>query len=42
MTIYKSRYQANKDKKYGQVVVKVDGGYTIMEYSDWQVWKKQK
>ena len=42
MTIYKSRYQANKVKEYGQVIVKIEGGYTIMSYQDWIVWKKQK
>lgn len=30
MIVYKNRYQATKRKNYGDVVVKVDGGYTVM------------
>lgn len=42
MVIYKNRYQANKHKSYGYVVVKVDGGYTVMTAQDYLIWKNQK
>ena len=40
--IYASRYQAKKEARYGDVVVKVDGGYTVMEADQYRVWKNQK
>lgn len=40
--IYKSRYYAKKDAREDEVVVKVDGGYKIMNASDYNIWKKQK
>ena len=43
MSIYKTRYQAEKNRRKGEeIVVKVDGGYAVMTYSDYAVWKKQK
>lgn len=42
MSIYKNRYQAKKNANYGDVIVKVDGGYTIMSACDYSVWKNQK
>ena len=42
MTIYSTRYQAKKNAKYGDVVVKVDGGYVVMDARDYRIWKKQK
>lgn len=43
MDIYKTRYQAEKDRKKGkEKVVKVDGGYTIMTYENYEIWRKQK
>lgn len=43
MEIFKNRYQAKKalhDDK--EVIVKVDGGYTIMSNEEYHVWKLQK
>ena len=48
MVIFKTRYRANKEKKNSQwystsnVTVKVDGGYTIMTPSQYEIWRKQK
>ena len=42
MTIYSTRYQAKKNAKYGDVVVKVEGGYAVMDALVYRVWKKQK
>lgn len=42
MTIYETRYQARKNKTGDQMIVKVSGGYTIMEPYEYQVWKRQK
>lgn len=42
MTIYKNRYQAKKNAKQGDVVVKVEGGYTVMDAYSYYVWKHQK
>lgn len=41
--LYKSRYYAAKAKTDdNDVVVKVEGGYTIMDAWEYDVWKKQK
>ena len=40
--LYTTRYYAKKDALGDEVVVKVDGGYTIMTASDYQIWKNQK
>ena len=42
MTIYVTRYQAKKAALSHEVVVKVDGGYTIMSAYDYQIWRKQR
>lgn len=43
MEIFKNRYQAEKVRKKGEeVVVRVCGGYAIMTYFDYQVWRTQK
>lgn len=42
MTIYKNRYQAKKNANYGDVIVKVDGGYTIMDALEYSIWRNQK
>lgn len=43
MIIYKTRYQAKKHAKGAEVVVKVDGGYTIMDgFYYYNVWRNQK
>lgn len=42
MTIYETRYQANKNKKENEVTVKVEGGYINMDAREYQIWKKQK
>lgn len=45
--IYKNRYRANKEKSYGDVVVKVcagpdEYGYKIMSAEEYRVFKNQK
>lgn len=46
--IFKTRYQAEKERKSNPYmnstyhIVKVDGGYTIMDTFEYIVWKKQK
>ena len=42
MTIYKTRYQANKDKQSDQKIIKVDGGYMLISIANYNVWKNQK
>ena len=43
MIIYTTRYQAEKALcKGAEIVVKVDGGYTVMTYAEYNIWKKQK
>ena len=42
MYIYKNRYQAEKDKRDGEKVVKVCGGYVIMTADQYRVWRSQK
>ena len=43
MVTYPTRYRALKEKKYGEVVVKVEGGYAVM-YAGYyyRIWRKQK
>ena len=40
--LYTSRYYANKEKSGDEKIVKVAGGYKIMSYSEYNVWKNQK
>lgn len=41
--LYTSRYYAKKDVTGGEVVVKVDGGYKIMDISYYyNIWRKQR
>lgn len=46
--IFSTRYAALKERKNNpflnsmDVIVKVDGGYTIMSPSDYNVWRKQR
>lgn len=43
MVIYKTRYRAKKHARGDEVVVKIDGGYTIMGAGYYyNVWRKQK
>lgn len=48
MEIYKTRYQADKVRKTDpyhksdERIVKVDGGYMLMDEKQYQEWKKQK
>lgn len=39
MTIYRNRYQARKNAKYGDMVVKVKGGYILMDTRELYIWK---
>ena len=40
---FKTRYYAKKYAKYNEVVVKVDGGYTVMTADFYnRIWKNQK
>lgn len=40
--LYKTRYYAKKHAKGSEVVVKVDGGYTIMSADYKRIWKNEK
>lgn len=40
--LFKSRYYAKKYAKSDEVVVKVEGGYTIMDPTYYKIWKNQK
>ena len=40
--LYTARYYAKKVATGDEVVVKVDGGYTVMTASEYQIWKNQK
>lgn len=42
MKIYATRYQANKVRRSDEIVVKVEGGYIIMTYEKYYIWKSQK
>lgn len=43
MTVYKTRYQAEKARRKGEeIVVKVSGGYAVMTYAEYNIWKRQK
>ena len=43
MTVYETRYQAEKIRRKGEeVVVKVSGGYVVMTYREYEIWKSQK
>ena len=43
MMLYSTRYQAEKARRKGEeVVVKVCGGYAVMSYHDYHIWRKQK
>lgn len=42
MTIYTTRYQANKARKGDEITIKVSGGYTNMTHRDYQIWRNQK
>lgn len=48
---YPTRYQAEKARRYGEVVVKVDGGswhgvqmyaYKLMDAQDYRIWRAAK
>ena len=41
MTIYKKRYQARKNAKYYDMVVKVKGGYILMDTREYYTWKAE-
>lgn len=40
--LYTSRYYAKKNAYSYEVVVKVDGGYKIMNATEYAIWKNQK
>jgi hypothetical protein len=40
--IYATRYRANKHARYGDVIVRIGGGYMIMSASDYRIWRKQR
>lgn len=42
MTTYATRYQASKHAHRDEIIVKVYGGYVLMEPSVYQAWRKQK
>ena len=42
MTIYSTRYQARKARRSDEIVVKVCGGYALMTYDQYYIWRGQK
>ena len=42
MTIYSTRYQAQKNKRGDEKVVKVCGGYAVITQEEYHIWKNQK
>lgn len=42
MTIYPTRYQARKNAKYGDIVVKVECGYILMDTREYYIWKEER
>lgn len=42
MTIYDTRYKARKAATGDDVVVKVEGGYTVMTVRNYQIWRRQR
>lgn len=42
MMIYRTRYLAQRVARSDEKVIKVEGGYMIISYHDWKVWKRQK
>lgn len=48
MQTYKNRYQAEKARKTepcfngDEIIVKVDGGFVLMDALQYRIWKKQK
>jgi len=40
--LFTSRYYAKKHAKGDDVVVKVNGGYTVMSADYYKIWKNQK
>ena len=42
MTIYSTRYQARKDATGSDVIVKVCGGYVVMDAENYLTWRKNR
>lgn len=42
MKIYTTRYQASKDKRGGERIVKVCGGYVLMDEREYRIYRGQK
>lgn len=42
MSIYKTRFLAEQNRRGGGRVVKVWGGYTVMSCRAYQIWKRQR
>ena len=43
MRFFETRYKAEKDRRKGEeVVVKCSGGFLVMTYDEYRVWKLQK
>ena len=42
MVFYESRYKAYKDKRGEHTIRKVDGGWMLMTWAEFEVWKNQK
>lgn len=40
--LYVSRYYARKERRGDEVCVKVDGGYKIMTFAEYNVYRKQR
>ena len=42
MKIYSTRYQANKDKRGSERIVRVCGGYVLMDERTYRDWRSQR
>lgn len=42
MTFYKTKYAAYKNKTSAETVRKVDGGYMVMSWDEYYIWRAQK
>lgn len=40
--VFRTRYQARKHAKYGDMVVKVEGGYILMDTREFYIWKAER
>ena len=42
MNIYKTKKEAKEHANGFELAVKVEGGWAVMTYDDYEIWKNQK